>query len=286
MRGEHGWHVIAILAMLLVPGLAHAAPQRVVSVSLCTDEYVFRLLPRDRIAALSFLSADRHPVVSTIADAVSGIPLVHASTEEVLARRPDLVVIYAGTELRLQAQLRRAGVAVYDVAWAQSLDDVRTVTRALGSALGAPARAEALLAAMDRQLASRDRLHPSVRTLIYEPNGYATADGVSTQVMQAAGLVDVSAQEGVTRAGTIPVENLVAAPPELLLLNGAEKEHPALADLVLSHPALRGLAGYALVAPVTLTPLLCPGPWSADVVPMLARLGREARRLAPAPVRP
>ncbi|HEX3674841.1 MAG TPA: hypothetical protein VHU87_11245, partial [Rhizomicrobium sp.] len=67
---------------------ARAAPQHVVSVNICTDEYVYRLLPRGRIAALSFLAADRHPVISTIVDKVKGYPLVRANAESVIALHP------------------------------------------------------------------------------------------------------------------------------------------------------------------------------------------------------
>lgn len=270
--------VAAAILALAIP--AQSAPRHVVSVSLCTDEYVFRLLPHDRIAALSFLSADRHPVVSTIADSVGGIPLVHASTEEVLSRHPDLVVMYAGTEARLHAQLRDAGIPVLDVPWASSLSDIRGVTRMLGQALGVVPRADAMLARMDQLLAMAQRPASPVATLVYEPNGYATSDGVTNEILNKAGLADVAPGMGATRAGTIPIEAVVADPPELLLLNGANEQRPALADLVLRHPALAALSSRILVARVSLVPLLCPGPWSVGIVPALSALGRRADALA------
>lgn len=286
MRAVHGWHVIAICVATLLSPPAFAAPQRVVSTFLCTDEYVFRLLPRERIAALSYLSGDRHPVVSTIVDRVAGIPLIHASAEEVLSRRPDLVVMYADTDARLHAQLREAGVPILDVPWARSLDDIRRITLHLGERLGVRGRAQALIDAMDRAPASAVAPSPPVRTLIYEPNGYATADGVTDELLRRAGLLDIAPGMGTTRQGTIPVEALVADPPELLILNGASGMENSRADLVLHHPALASLPANVFVARVALTPLLCPGPWSAETVPGFAALGRKARALARVPVRP
>lgn len=280
MRPSHGWHVVAVIVVLLTATGATAAPRRVVSASLCTDEYVFRLLPRARIAALSFLAADRHPVVSTIVDAVEGIALVHASAEEILARHPDAVVLYAGTEPRLHVQLKAAGVAVIDVPWANSLAQVRSATLGLGRALDAQARARSLLARMDRVLADAHPQTPPLRALIYEPNGYATADGVTDEVLAAAGLADAAGTIGATRAGTVPVEAVVASPPALLILNGGNAAHPALADLVLQHPALKALSARSVVAHMSLTPLLCPGPWSVETVPVLAAWARKARALA------
>src|SRR6185312_16628083 len=67
----------------------HLAPRHIVSAFLCTDEYIFRLVPRERITGLSYLSADTHPIVSTIAEQVKNIPLVRASAEQVLALQPD-----------------------------------------------------------------------------------------------------------------------------------------------------------------------------------------------------
>ncbi len=284
MRGRHGWHVVTLILGLFLSGshVALAAPQRIVSVFLCTDEYVFRLVPRDRIAALSVLAGDTHPVVSTIAGKVGGIALVRPSAEAVLDRHPDLVVLYKGTNPRLKSHLVAAGVDVLEVPWANSLADVRKVTRMLGRRFGTLPRAEALLAAMDAKLAAaRARApHPTVSALIYEPNGYATADAVSEAIMRAAGLSNALKTLRVTRLGTVPVEAVVAAAPQLLILNASREGGPALADAALRHPALAALKDRSLIVHASLTPLLCPGPWSADVAGEFADLARKAARLA------
>ena len=284
MRVKHGSHAFIWLAAVLVAAVlpAHAAPERVVSVFLCTDEYVFRLVPRERIAALSVLAGDTHPIVSTIADKVKGIPLVRASAEAVLAKNPDLVVMYKDTNPRLRALIAAAGVKILDVPWANSLADVRKTTIMLGEELGAPDRARAMLADMDAKLAAAraSAPKPAVSVLIYEPNGYATADGVSDEILRASGLVNAAARMHATRLGTIPVEALVAAAPQVLILNAAREGGPARADAVLRHPALATLNGRTVIAQTSLTPLLCPGPWSADVAGEFAGMARKAAQLA------
>jgi iron complex transport system substrate-binding protein len=279
MRLSHGCYVAVLISAIFAGNAADAAPQRVVSTFLCTDEYVFRLLPKDRIAALSFLSADTHPVVSTIAGEVKGIRLIRGSAEEVLALNPDLVVMYKGTNPRLKAHLIETKTPFVEVMWANSLADIRTVTMQLGKAFGEEARAKALLADMDAKLAraAKDAPHPPVRTLIYEPNGYATSSGVTDAILRDAGLEDMAARLHQTRSGTVPVEAIVANPPELLILNGGERAATTRADLVLKNPALRALPKSTLIANTSLTPLLCPGPWSADAALPLVELGRKAR---------
>lgn len=286
MRMKHGSHAFIWLAAVLVAAVlpARAAPERVVSVFLCTDEYVFRLVPRERIAALSVLAGDTHPVVSTIAGKVKGIALIRASAEAVLAKNPDLVVMYKDTNPRLRALIVAAGVKILDVPWDNSLADVRKTTLMLGEELGAPDRARALLSEMDAKLAAARAAAPTppVSVLIYEPNGYATADGVSDAILRASGLANAAGRMHATRLGTIPVEALVAAAPQVLILNAAREGGPARADAVLSHPALAALKDRAIIAHTSLTPLLCPGPWSADVAGEFVKMAQRAAQLAKA----
>src|SRR5262249_10112326 len=105
MRQTHGWVAACLAALILAANPATSAPRRVVSTFLCTDEYVYRLVPRDHIAALSFEATDRSPVVSTIADAARGIRTIRPSAETVLTLKPDLVVMYAFTMPALHAAL-------------------------------------------------------------------------------------------------------------------------------------------------------------------------------------
>jgi iron complex transport system substrate-binding protein len=258
---------------------APAAPQRVVSTFLCTDEYVFRLVPRDRIAALSYEAVDRHPVVSTIADVAKDIRVMRPSTETVLALHPDMVVMYAGTMQRLRVNLNKLGVPVLDVPWANSLKDIRAVTAMLGDKLGAPEKARALLAEMDHKItAAKARApHPPVAAILYQPQGYATVWGVTEEVMGAAGIVNVAPASAMTRSGQLPVEAVIAAAPELLILGGEARSGSARAYAILHHPALRALEGRTTMEFATLTPLLCPGPWSLDSAEVLGGLARKAR---------
>jgi len=243
----NGWMITILCALNALAQPAFAAPQHVVSTFLCTDEYVFRLVPRERIAALSYEATDRNPVVSTIADRARGIRTIHPSTETVLSLAPDLVVMYAGTNPRLHLNLKKLGIAVLDVPWANSLADVRTITTMLGEKLGAPGSAKEMLAGMDRKIAAA-RAAPQTR---------------------------------LTRMGTLPVEAVIAAAPELLILGGEERSGSARAYMILHHPALKALKGKTYMEHAVLTPLLCPGPWSLDAAETFGNLARKTRALAP-----
>ena len=269
-------------ALVLGVTASTAAPSRVVSTFLCTDEYVFRLVPRAHIAALSFEAGDRHPIVSTIADKVSGIKGIRPDTETVLSLHPDLVVMYQNTMPRLHANLVALGVPVLDVPWANSVADIRKTTLMLGARLGAKAQAAAMLRAMDAKLdtARAAAQRPPVRALLYEPNGYASQGGVTAELMNLAGLSDAAPSMHPTRTGTVPVETVIAAAPELLVFSGQAATPDSRAMMVQHHPALSTLAGRTYSAWASLVSLDCPGPWSADAAATFAQLGAKARALA------
>ena len=282
MHRFHKWLILLACAANALAPPTLAAPQRVVSTFLCTDEYVFRLVPREHIAALSYEAVDRRPVVSTIADVARDVPVIRPATETVLALKPDLVVMYAGTNPRLHINLKHLGIRVLDVSWANSLADVRKVTTMLGETLGASERAHALLAEMDRKIAAAKARapRPPVGAILYEPQGYATVQGVTDEVMMISGIVNVAPPRALTRTGTLPVEAVVATAPELLILGGEAHSGSARAYAVLHHPALRALEGRTVMEFANLTPLLCPGPWSLDSAKTLGDLARKARALA------
>jgi iron complex transport system substrate-binding protein len=270
---------IAATLWLAPTSAAPAASERIVSISVCTDEYVFRLVPRGRIAALSFLAGDRHPVVSTIADRVKGIRLIRQTAEEVLAARPDVVVMDEGAQARVRAILNDARIRIVDVPWVSDFAGVRKTTRDLARALGAVDAGERLLAEMDSRLATAraNAPKPAVRALIYEPNGYTVAGGITDAVMGESGLVNAAYGMRLTRQGTIPVEAVIASAPELLILGAQAGQSDSRARQVQLHPAFAALEGRTHRTWLSTTPLLCPGPWSAAAAADFVRAARAAR---------
>lgn len=276
MRGCH--NLLGALLMAFAPACAHALPQRIVSTNLCTDEYLFRLVPATRIAALSELAGAMHPEVSNIAGRIGSIRRIRPNAEEVLNLRPDLVLLYAGVNPRLAVQLKAAGVRVFEVPWARSLAQVESVTRLLGQVLGVPGRAQALLAAMNQNLAAARQLapRPPVRALILEPNAYAPSGTIIGALMGAAGLTNAVPALARSRQGTIPLEEVITARPALLILNQAKGSTPALADAALEDPALAELKGQTRIVRANLRGLLCAGPWLGRTALRLARLARAS----------
>ena len=268
----------ALAAAGAAPGAPAAAkPERIVSTNLCSDQLVLALAERSRIASLSHLVAD--PDVSAVADRVDGILLNHGLAEEVLPLDPDLVVAGRYTSPVTLSLLRGLGYPVLRLAIADSLADIGARLRELGAALGEEARAEAVIAAMEARL---DRVPAPAGTvrptaLYYQPNGYVAGSGsLVDDVIARAGLTNLGARRAAAGLAYLPLEALVAAPPDILIVDSSYAGAPALAFQVLRHPALAALGSRARRVAMPNNLWICGTPDTVAAVERLAALRRQA----------
>ena len=274
-------HLHSLLAALLLVwvGTASAAetpgagaPQRVVSINLCTDLLVLSLLPRERIVSLGSFAAD--PAMSPLAHLASGIPANLSRVEEVVALAPDLVVAGRFNGAETLALLRRLGIPLMVMEVADSLHEVREQVRELSLALGVREHGEALIGTLDRRIATAragvDTTATAPLAAVYRANGYtAGSDTLIDEVLAAAGLDNLAARAGIRGWGVLDLETLLLARPELLVL-GDDDMAPALAGEALRHPALAALARSTASVRVPEQWWTCPGPWLAEAVETLA----------------
>ncbi|MCS6854877.1 MAG: ABC transporter substrate-binding protein [Elioraea sp.] len=246
------WSSFSALLVLLLAGVgAEAKPSRVVSLNLCADQFVLALADRDRIAALSPLAAD--PALSAAAERAHGLARVRPVLEEVLPLRPDLAIAGAWGGARVAAVLEARGVRVLRLGLANDFPDIVAQTRAVAEALGEAARGEAVVQAMASRLEAAPRPARSTRVLVWEARGFTAGAGtLADAVLRAAGLANAAPFAGY---GTVPLERLVAAPPDLLVTLSASA-FPSLSEALLDHPALAPLPRLSLPAAW----LACGGP--------------------------
>lgn len=277
---------LAGLASAAVPAAAGPIARRIVSLNLCTDQLLVHLVPRERIAALSWLAGDAK--VSTIGERAQGIPLIAGRAEEVLALEPDLVVTTEHAGPATVALLRRLGRRVVTIPLAEDFDAMRAGLRELAAAVGEPERGAREIDAFDARLAAIATRYPPDAThkptaLSWEINRIAAGAGTLVdRIIAAAGLDNLASRERLGRGGVAPLELIVAHPPDVLVLANGPDDYPTAAADNLRHPALaeamRGRQSVRLPMPLW----LCASPRTADAVELLA----AARARAEATVAP
>jgi iron complex transport system substrate-binding protein len=248
-----------------------APPQRIVSINICGDLLALSLAPRSRIASVSFLAAD--PIMSPIAKLADGVPLNYGKAEEVLAFEPDLVLAGRYTTRATVALLERLGYTVIELDIAESLDDVRTQIRVAAAAMGVVAAGEDMIATLDARIEAAAAEQHESRPLaaVYGPNGFTPGPRtLSGSLIELAGFENLAARAGILYWGNLPLESLLLARPDVLIVETERNHAHALASQILAHPALLDLRDRITVAAVPRPLWSCPGPWIVDALDRLA----------------
>jgi iron complex transport system substrate-binding protein len=195
--------------------------QRIASGTLIADRVLSDLCEPDRIVAFTTHGAER----SGIAHRLKGKPLIaaRAPLEQVLALKPDLLIVNNLVDPGYVAQLREHGVRVFDLGHMHGLETLLPDIRALGWLIGAPERAERyarrLAQRMERVAAGLDGPRPrAMYVSIYGDRMYGGAARTSYHdILVHAGLRDVAAEAGMQGWPEITGEQILALDPEVLV---------------------------------------------------------------------
>ncbi|MDX2159476.1 MAG: ABC transporter substrate-binding protein [Hyphomicrobiaceae bacterium] len=272
---------LTLLAVATWPGTARAAspPARIVSINLCAEQILVDLVPRHRIAAVSHLAADA--TVSAVAEKAAGLPVTRGEAESVLAFDPDLVLAGAFSTPATVSILERVGRRVVRVPQASDLAGVKAVVRMVADAVGESARGERLIADLERRL--EEARPPSSAgaaptALVYQVNALSAGRGtLADAVLGWAGFRNHAAHIELGAGNQVPLEMIVAKPPDLLVLTGPAGEYRTVVAENLRHPALaHAMQGRRSVV-IPWRYWLCGTPHVAEAVALLVR---ERERLA------
>ncbi len=275
MRGELTTLVlIGALAFLAGPDRARAAdpPRRIVSLNLCTDQLLVDLVARERIAAVSYLATDR--TLSAAASQLTGLKQVRGTAEEVLALNPDLVIAGEYTTGATVELLKRLGQRVLVVPMASDFDAMRKTVRQMAAAVGESQRGEDVLSAFDERLAgARSLVQTRPTALAYQVGSFVSGpESLLDAAMEAAGFHNLARDRKLGAGGRLPLEQLVATPPDLLVLANAPDDFQTVLADNLRHPALADLMTRRPHVHLPMPYWMCATPKIAEAVEILAAM--------------
>jgi iron complex transport system substrate-binding protein len=176
--------LLAIGTAAAVLGLQPAAaaapadkPQRIMTMNMCADLMVLQLVPKSRIASVTYLAKAGSDVLFPGAD--TGIAINHGTLEDIINLKPDLIVAGDFSTPMTRRMARKVGARLVELKSATTFADVRANLRALGAEVGEPARAETLVARMDATLAGLRPPRPRSRSRVVVWSGGATVPGAT-----------------------------------------------------------------------------------------------------------
>lgn len=254
---------------------APAVPQRIVSINLCADQLVLALADRGQIAGLTKNATDRE--MSGEAAAARGIPLLSNSAEQILAIEPDLIVGMPASRSAALAALPRQDYPLLDLETANTLDEIYTSIRQTATAVGHPARGDALIARMQRELAGLPKPGKGRVAAYYQRRGYMTGTGtLIDELMARVGLVNLAGKLGKPPLSQLSLEEMVAAKPDFLIVESATDIVTDQGSEMLHHPALKDIPRISVPQAWT----VCGSPAytqaARSMVEQIARIGSKA----------
>ena len=246
------------LSTLLAPPALADAPARVVSMNLCTDQLAMLLAAPGQLVSVSHLARD--PLSSSMVAEAAAYPENRGQAEQIFLLKPDLVLAGTYTSVPSVELLRSLGVPVVQVAPVNSLDEVTDQILLIGRALGREPQAEALAEEFRAGVAALDWTGPEATAALYYPNGYTAGEGtLADDVLAHTGFRNIAATAGLTGGGTLPLERLVLAQPDVVVTSTPYPGASRSEDL-LTHPALALLRQRAGIATTTDADWICGTP--------------------------
>ncbi len=260
---------IIIIFLAIFSNINGVQAQRIASINLCADEMLLRLKDKSFIVSVSMLAKDN--AISNIADKITGIPVNHGLAEEIVGLKPDLVLAGQYTARQSLHMLRHVGLPVIILKEPTTLEGVKIHILDVAQQLGEEEQGKAIISQMESKLASV--ILPAIRptALILKPNGVTSGKGsLSDDILLHAGFRNLADELGIATFGQVPLELIVKAKPNFIIIDREYADRPARADEFLSHPALRALKNTKFIQ-VSAKLWTCACPENADAVVLLSK---------------
>lgn len=253
-------------ASLALAAPAEAAPQRVASLNLCTDELLLLLARPDQIASVTHLA--QSPAESPYWRRARRHPRNDGSLLSVAPLRPDLVLTMGGGARDRLGIARRLGIPTLDLPYVDSLDGLEAAIGRVAEALGRREAGRALNAELRALRASATRA--GIDSMWLGGGGRSlAADGLGAEWMALAGL-----RQRRIEGDRVSLERLLVRPPAVLLRSDYRQGQYSGEQRWLSHPLARRPRAERTLA-TDGRRWTCMGP---SLIPEIRRLRRELAR--------
>jgi iron complex transport system substrate-binding protein len=249
-----------------------AAPSRVASLNLCTDELLLMLGDPGQILSVTHLA--QQPAETRLWRAARRYRRNDGSLVSVAGLRPDLVLTMGGGARDRSRIARRLGIRVLDLPFPQSLDEIEQSVRSVSAALGRPAAGRAVLARIERLKRSRPARQADT---IWLGGGGRTvaAASLAAQWMALAGF-----RQRAMSGDRVSLEQLLLRPPAAVLRSDYRSGQYSGEQRWLAHPLARRIRGARDVV-TDGRPWTCMGPALIAEIERLRAVGHSGESRNP-----
>lgn len=260
-----------------------AKPQRIVSLTLGTDEILVDLVEPERIAALTYLADDRG--ISFVTDKSKQVKnkIRSNSAEEILALKPDLVLIADWWGLDMLQTLRDMGVPVYVYKTPYTVSDIKNTIREVGLVVGEPQRAENVIDVFDDKIKNVEIKAAKIPTTerkrviaLTGKDGFGTKGSLYDDMCKYAGVANCLSEDTGSKFNGLPKERILQLNPDCILVtvwdaNGMMKSQTK--EEIIGDEGLKPVKAVQNddVVAISGKCVFCVSQYSADSIEILAK---------------
>ncbi|WP_338244160.1 ABC transporter substrate-binding protein [Aurantiacibacter hainanensis] len=266
--------LVSGLALLLAacsgqgPRSAAAERPSIVSLNPCADAILAEIAAPGQVLAISHYSHDPD-ASSMLADEAARFASTGGTAEEVLALAPDIVVADAFIQPATRSALEQAGIVVETLGIAGSLQDSLDQVAALGEATGNPERAAVLARKISDSWQAHEWSGDPATALLWQQGGIVGGEGsLAHALMMQSGFASLSVARGLGQGAYLPLEEVLADPPRVVITAGDER--------AFDHPAM-GFASDMAHQELDPNLLYCGGPTIPRALTRLAEIRRQVQ---------
>jgi iron complex transport system substrate-binding protein len=242
-----------------------APAKRIVSINLCFDALIIKLVEPERVDSLYYLSAN--PQFSSVAEQAKKYNLNRGLAEDIVPRNPDLILAGTYTSPELKTLLKQLGLRVDLLDLPRNLADVSAHIRRFGVLVDRSAQAEVMAQALEQKLAQLDAVQKKIKPIPgfwYSSNGVVVGgDTVENELMTRAGFHNLALDKNIIGFKQIDLEELLLAKPQVLIIEASDIQAFSLGQEYVQHPALSSNNVKIIRLPSTLS---CVAPVAADTI--------------------
>jgi iron complex transport system substrate-binding protein len=239
--------------------------KRIVSINLCLDALLIKLVEPERVDSLYYLSANSQ--FSSFAEQAKRYNLNHGLAEDIVPRNPDLVLAGEYSSAELRALLKQLGFRVEVLPLPRDLNDISAHIRHFGVLVDRAEQAEIMARAMEQKLAQLDEIQKTSSTISgfwYSSNGVVVGgETLENELMTRAGFHNLALDKHIVGFKQIDLEELILAQPKVLIIETSDVQAFSLAQEYIQHPALRSNDVKIIRLPSTLS---CIAPVAVDAI--------------------
>ena len=218
-------------------------PARLGSQALSTDEFLFAIVPADRIVVASPYAADtRYSFVADLAGATDSASA--EDPESIVLRSPEVLFVSHTARAEYVEQVRASGIPVFRMTTVfEHLEQIASALRVTGFVVGEDEAAEREVRRLRERIRAAGELAAPVgkpaRVLAFSNFAHTLGAGsLFDRIVTDLGAVNVAAEQGVGPYGSITSEQVAAWNPDWIVA-GVEPGHARTErDRLLADPGI------------------------------------------------